>query len=421
MKKVISLILTVIIVLSSTSFVFAAEKDSDNRSRFNSVSGTVKEIKKSETDEDALYVLLETGKDSEAYLIINKETCFINDEEIFIGSKVTGFYDADAMMIMIYPPQYAAIAVWVSNEEQNIKVDLFDKNLVSADNTLKLIMDKDTKIVTKDGKEFKDDLANRKLAVFYRSATKSIPAQTRPDKIVVLSEPIIPDEDKNSYFGSFKGTVTDIEILKEDKNIKRITLTDKDGLEAKFTITDDTYLTNNEKIAIGSAVTGYYDAKVFRIMIYPPQYEAVVLNIERPDYKVKADYFDNKLISADKSLKLNIGNDTEIIYMDGAKYSGKPVNSNLAVIYDKVNESMPAQTEPVKVIVLEKSKSNDKTESKNDSLKAKLDEWKKLTEELFKNLDKLSDFKENLFKFISELIYKHGNPLSDVLKILGRN
>ncbi|CRZ33448.1 hypothetical protein DFR55_11635 [Herbinix hemicellulosilytica] len=421
MKKVISLILTVIIVLSSTSFVFAAEKDSDNRSRFNSVSGTVKEIKKSETDEDALYVLLETGKDSEAYLIINKETCFINDEEIFIGSKVTGFYDADAMMIMIYPPQYAAIAVWVSNEEQNIKVDLFDKNLVSADNTLKLIMDKDTKIVTKDGKEFKDDLANRKLAVFYRSATKSIPAQTRPDKIVVLSEPIIPDEDKNSYFGSFKGTVTDIEILKEDKNIKRITLTDKDGLEAKFTITDDTYLTNNEKIAIGSVVTGYYDAKVFRIMIYPPQYEAVVLNIERPDYKVKADYFDNKLISADKSLKLNIGNDTEIIYMDGAKYSGKPVNSNLAVIYDKVNESMPAQTEPVKVIVLEKSKSNDKTESKNDSLKAKLDEWKKLTEELFKNLDKLSDFKENLFKFISELIYKHGNPLSDVLKILGRN
>jgi len=421
MKKVISLILTVIIVLSSTSFVFAAEKDSDNRSRFNSVSGTVKEIKKSETDEDALYVLLETGKDSEAYLIINKETCFINDEEIFIGSKVTGFYDADAMMIMIYPPQYAAIAVWVSNEEQNIKVDLFDKNLVSADNTLKLIMDKDTKIVTKDGKEFKDDLANRKLAVFYRSATKSIPAQTRPDKIVVLSEPIIPDEDKNSYFGSFKGTVTDIEILKEDKNIKRITLTDKDGLEAKFTITDDTYLTNNEKIAIGSVVTGYYDAKVFRIMIYPPQYEAVVLNIERPDYKVKADYFDNKLISADKSLKLNIGNDTEIIYMDGAKYSGKPVNSNLAVIYDKVNESMPAQTEPVKVIVLEKSKSNEKTESKNDSLKAKLDEWKKLTEELFKNLDKLSDFKETLSKFISELIYKHGNPLSDVLKILGRN
>ena len=421
MKKVISLILTVIIVLSSTSFVFAAEKDSDNRSRFNSVSGTVKEIKKSETDEDALYVLLETGKDSEAYLIINKETCFINDEEIFIGSKVTGFYDADAMMIMIYPPQYAAIAVWVSNEEQNIKVDLFDKNLVSADNTLKLIMDKDTKIVTKDGKEFKDDLANRKLAVFYRSATKSIPAQTRPDKIVVLSEPIIPDEDKNSYFGSFKGTVTEIETLKDDRNKTRLTLIDKDGLEAQFTITADTYLTNNEKIEVGSVVTGYYDAKVFRIMIYPPQYEAVVLNIERPDYKVKADYFDNKLISADKSLKLNIGNDTEIIYMDGAKYSGKPVNSNLAVIYDKVNESMPAQTEPVKVIVLEKSKSNDKTESKNDSLKAKLDEWKKLTEELFKNLDKLSDFKENLFKFISELIYKHGNPLSDVLKILGRN
>ncbi|HPU63216.1 MAG TPA: hypothetical protein PK304_03595 [Mobilitalea sp.] len=419
MKKVISLMMAVIIVLSATVYAFAAEKDSDNKASFNTVSGTVKEIKKSETDEDVSYVLLETGKDSEAYLVINKETCFINDEEIFIGSKVTGYYDANAMMIMIYPPQYVAIAVWVSNEGQNIKVDLFYKNLVSADNTLKLMMDKDTKIVTKDGKEFKDDLANRKLAVFYRSSTKSIPAQTTPDKIVVLSDPIIPDEDKNSYFGSFKGTVTEIETLKDDRNKTRLTLIDKDGLEAQFTITADTYLTNNEKIEVGSVVTGYYDAKVFRIMIYPPQYEAVVLNIERPDYKVKADFFDNKLISADKSLKLKIGSTTEIIYMDGKKYSGKPVNSNLVVIYDKVNESMPAQTEPVKIIVLEKSKSNDKNDK--ESLKTKLDEWMKLTEELFKNPDKLSDFKDTMFKYISELLNKYGNHLSDILKQFGRN
>lgn len=437
MKKIISLFITAILIaLSFPTTVYANEKSSDKRAHFNSVSGTVKEIRKSETEKDVTYLLLENDKGSEAYLILNKDTFFINDEEIYIGSQVTGYYDADAMMIMIYPPQYVALVVFVSNNEQNIKVDLFDSDLVSADNMLKLNISKDTRVELKDGKAFTGDLANRKLAVFYHASTRSIPAQTSPDKVVVLSDPIIPDKDNNSYFGSFKGTVTKMNSLKNDRNKTEITIKDEDGMEAIFIVSEDTYRTNDEKISVGSVVTGYYDAKVFRITIYPAQYEAVVLDVERPDYNIKVDYFDNKLTSADKSLTLKIGKDTEIICKDGKKYSGKPVKSNLVVIYDKSTKSIPAQTEPIKIIVLEDKNSkenNNKTDNKKDNKKAKedknskeywkkkLDEWMKLTDELIKNMDKLFEYKDIINNYIWKHISKGDFPLPGWLDMFSRD
>ncbi|MDD4112472.1 MAG: hypothetical protein PHC56_05515 [Herbinix sp.] len=412
MKKLLSLMLTIIIVSLSATSVFAVEKSTDKRSHFNSFTGTVKEIRKSENDADSTYVLLENKEGSEAYLILNKDTYFINDEEIIIGSEVTGYYDANSMMIMIYPPQYVAVVVMVSNKKQNIKVDLFDKNLISADNSLMLNINQDTKVVLKNGKDYKGDLTNRKLAVFYGASTRSIPAQTNPDKVVVLSDQIVPDTDGNSYYGSFTGTVTKMTTPKNDKGRTQLTLKDKDGLEALFTITKDTYQTNREKISVGSVVTGYYDAKVFRIMIYPAQYEAEVVDVEIAKHNVKVDYFDNKLISADNMLTIKIGNNTELIYMDGSMYKGKPVKTNLVVIYDKSTRSIPAQTEPIKVIVLEQK--NKKVDAKdtevkdkgNANWKGKLDEWMKLTDELFNNMDEISEYKDEIYKYIWKLMNK---------------
>lgn len=412
MKKLLSSLLVFIMIFLSSATAFAAEKpkDKEKRVHFNSLTGIVKDIKKSETEANTTYVLLDIKGGGEAYLILNKDTYFINDEEIFIGSEVTGYYDANALMIMIYPPQYVALVVMVSNKNQNIKVDLFDKDMVSADNSLKLNIGKDTKVVKKDGKEFKGDLTNRKLAVFYRASTRSIPAQTSPDKVVVLSEKIKPDTEKESYYGSFTGTVTKIISPKKDKGQSQLTLKNKDGLEAIFTISKDTYHTNNENIRVGSVVTGYYDTKVSRIMTYPVQYEAEVITVENPNYNLKVDYFDNKLTSADNMLTIKIGKDTELIYKDGKKYNGKPVKSNLLVIYDKATKSIPAQTEPIKVVVLENHKVKDDKKKDNEQWKKKLDEWMKLTDELIKNMDKLSDYKDEISKYILKLMNLQDYP-----------
>lgn len=419
MKKIIATLLMVIMAVLPVTATAYAKENPDTKINFKSITGTVKEIKKSDTEKDVTYVLLQTGKDSEACLILNKNTYYINDEEIYIGSKVTGYYDSGLMTIAIYPPQYVALVVYVSNKELNIKVDLFDKNLVSADNTLKLNITDDTKVVKKDGKAFSGDLTNRKLAVFYYSSTKSIPAQTNPVKVVVLSDKIEPDEDKSSYYGWIKGTVTKTAAVKNDKSKTQLTIKDKNGNESIFIVSKDTYRINNENIKAGSSVTGYYDAKAFRAMTYPIQYEAEVLDIERSEYKIKVDYFNNKLTSSDNTLTLSIGKKTEVVYSDGKKYNGKPTNSNLVVLYNKTTKSKPAKTEPVKIVVLKLKKDNASQKDK-EYWKTQVETWMKLTDEIIKNWDNLSEYRETLYKYILEILRKQNFSLQDWMSMFGK-
>jgi hypothetical protein len=76
-----------------------------------------------------------------------------------------------------------------------VKVDLFDNDYVSSDNSLKLNISDDTVIVSENGEAFTGELADRKLVVVYGPSTRSIPAQTTPEKIVVLDEDVIEDAD----------------------------------------------------------------------------------------------------------------------------------------------------------------------------------------------------------------------------------
>jgi hypothetical protein len=75
----------------------------------------------------------------------------------------------------------------VGDQAVNLKVDLFDKDMVSSDNILKLNLSEETKITLRDGTAYDGDLSDRKLLVKYTVSTRSIPAQTNPSHIVVLS------------------------------------------------------------------------------------------------------------------------------------------------------------------------------------------------------------------------------------------
>lgn len=210
-KRGLTGILSLAILAASSSTAFAASRDNlkfinyikligkvvpisseineEKQTKFNSFTGTVKKITDFEgIKKGSKYVLVEDVAGKEANIIISKDTYIVNNENIDIGSVITGFYDADKPMIMIYPPQYNAEVIAVFSKEQNIKVDSFDKNLVSFDKSLKLNISNDTKIITQDGKPFKGKLTNKKLVVIYDVSTKNIPAQTNPIQIIVLSK-----------------------------------------------------------------------------------------------------------------------------------------------------------------------------------------------------------------------------------------
>lgn len=178
-----------------TAVPISLELEDMNRVIFGSFTGTVVNISESEHVEGMKYYFVEDEENGPATIVVTSGTYILEGEEIGIGSKISGYYYANAPMIMIYPPQYSTEVVVVEREDRNVKVDLFDKDFVSSDNWLKLNISEDTVIVSENGEAFTGELADRKLVVVYGPSTRSIPAQTTPEKIVVLDEDAMNDTD----------------------------------------------------------------------------------------------------------------------------------------------------------------------------------------------------------------------------------
>lgn len=146
------------------------------------------------------FLIDETGKGAGCYKLISvkneygtlvnfvvaPDTYFVDHEMMAVGDVVTGFYDANAPTPFIFPPQFRAIVMARDTQFRNVKVDYFNSQLISSDNTLKLNIAPYTQIVLENEQSFTMNPANRNLIVTYGATTRSIPAQTTPYKIVVM-------------------------------------------------------------------------------------------------------------------------------------------------------------------------------------------------------------------------------------------
>lgn len=195
-----------------------SELPKPEQAKFIAITGTVQKITEREGMKGSKFISVETEKEEPANIIVTEDTYIAGNTEIEEGHKITWYYDTTKPMIMIYPPQYLAEVVIVGDQEKNIRVDIFDKDLVSTDNSLKLNLLDETEIISHDGNEFEGELEGRKLAVFYAASTKSIPAQTSPDKIVVLpdtEEPATEDtvQDASEEILPIMGDVSAMDII----------------------------------------------------------------------------------------------------------------------------------------------------------------------------------------------------------------
>ena len=158
---------------------------------FKSFRGIVTQISDfaiGQNGEDAgCYQLMtvEDGNGGIVNFVISPTTYFVNEEIVTRGNMVTGYYDGDAPVPLIYPPQYQALVVVKENNAQNVKVDFFNSQLLSSDGQLKLNLSPYTQVLLRNGQPFTKNPANRNLIVLYGPTTRSIPAQTTPFKIIV--------------------------------------------------------------------------------------------------------------------------------------------------------------------------------------------------------------------------------------------
>ncbi|MDM5153171.1 hypothetical protein QUF88_04605 [Bacillus sp. DX1.1] len=159
---------------------------------FQSFNGTVTSISDfliGQNDEGAgCYKLIsvDNGSGTLINFIVAPTTYFVDNVIVGVGDRVTGFYDANAAVPLIFPPQFRALVMAKDTPYQNVKVDYFNSQLESSDGNLRLNISPYTQILLVNGQTFTRIPVNRNLIVVYGATTKSIPAQTTPYKIIVM-------------------------------------------------------------------------------------------------------------------------------------------------------------------------------------------------------------------------------------------
>lgn len=159
------------------------------------------------------------------------------------------------------------------------------------------------------------------------------------------------------FIRTLTGTIEDIEDVTMENStggfhcFQQFTL--RIGAEIVYVIVNrDTYIINRELLRIGDEIMVYIDGNAPVPLIYPPQYTAVILAKNVPEYHVKVSYFNDELISEDHQLQLQIGSQTVIQYENGQPYSGSLQDHLLAVVYGPSTRSIPAQTTPYAITVI---------------------------------------------------------------------
>lgn len=147
------------------------------------------------------------------------------------------------------------------------------------------------------------------------------------------------------------GVIQSITTLDNNCCMQQITVRNSDGIQ-NFIISPDTYVINEVRLRVGMNITAFYDADLPIPLIYPPQYQAIIIGRRNPQEILYAGEFDDNLESLDGTLKLTIGRSTEIVTSNGQPFRCPLGDQTLIVYYTTSTRSIPAQTTPRKIIVI---------------------------------------------------------------------
>lgn len=152
---------------------------------FNSVTGMIRQVTPFNNSccEQQVQLINANGITN---IIVRPSTLVAGGVRLRPGMTVTAFYDADAAAPTIFPPRFDALIIAPRGPREEVFAGYFDNRLVARNNALRLNIGPNTNIVTANGQQFTCSPAGRLLIVYYRTATRSIPPQTTPHRIIVV-------------------------------------------------------------------------------------------------------------------------------------------------------------------------------------------------------------------------------------------
>lgn len=165
------------------------------------------------------------------------------------------------------------------------------------------------------------------------------------------------DAMRSNTFASVTGTI--VEMVPARMGNRRanpcmifVTVEDMDGNTVNFTISPNTYVADYETLSVGMMCTFWYRTDVPVPLIYPPQYNAVVVAHQINGRRIDVSFYNMSLVNEEQNLQLNVDNAVDIRTTNNQYFQGSPANRNLVVFYDDSTRSIPAQTTPNKIVVL---------------------------------------------------------------------
>lgn len=118
--------------------------------------------------------------------VMNPATYVVDGVTLTVGMSCSFWHRMDVPAPLIYPPQYRAVVIAQNRNDRNVDVSYYDEALVNQSRTLQLHVDRSVRLRTTNQQQFLASPGEHDLVVEYTSSTRSIPAQTTPEKIVVL-------------------------------------------------------------------------------------------------------------------------------------------------------------------------------------------------------------------------------------------
>ena len=166
-------------------------------SQYISVSGTILRIESQNNTASqngcSLNLVMQTQSQGLIQAVISGSTYVLGCQPLKVNDHVICFYSSLAPVPLIYPPQYRLLAVVPAPNGTQAALDVFtwiphSNQLANPDDTLRLNLSAQTEFTLPTGQPFAGSPSGHLMLVTYRAATRSIPAQTTPDKIVVFCE-----------------------------------------------------------------------------------------------------------------------------------------------------------------------------------------------------------------------------------------
>lgn len=191
------------------------------------------------------------------------------------------------------------------------------------------------------------------LAASLATSVLAVPVTFAEGEVVTISE---KDTQQLSDFIKLTGTTSKIE---QRTNDTLFTLIEKQDEIFAITVNNDTIIVDNTgkpvELKEGMKFTAYVYGNKPMILIYPPQYTPDVVVVQTEEIgTAELGVFNEDFVNKSNSLKLNIGDKTEITNLVGDVLTQDDiVGKEVIVFYDITTRSIPAQTTPTKIIVLE--------------------------------------------------------------------